>query len=156
MASEAAHAAGRKVALTLSDSFCVERHKADFRKLVESGVDILFANEEEIISLFDVGSFDEAVETVRGACEIAALTRSAKGSVVVTADETIEVAAHPVAQVVDSTGAGDLYAAGFLYGWSQDMDLADCGRLGSMAAAAVIGHTGARPGLSLDQLLRGF
>jgi len=156
VASEAAHAAGRKVALTLSDSFCVERHKADFRKLVDSGVDILFANEEEITSLFDAASFDEAVETVRGACEIAALTRSEKGSVVVTADQTIEVAAHPVAQVVDSTGAGDLYAAGFLYGWSQDMDLADCGRLGSMAAAAVIGHTGARPGLSLDQLLRGF
>jgi sugar/nucleoside kinase (ribokinase family) len=156
VASEAAHAAGRKVALSLSDSFCVERHKADFRKLVESGVDILFANEEEIVSLFDAASFDDAVEAVRGACEIAALTRSEKGSVVVTADQTIEVAAHPVPEVVDSTGAGDLYAAGFLYGWSQDMTLADCGRLGSMAAAAVIGHTGARPGLSLDQLLRGF
>ena len=156
VASEAAHAAGRKVSLTLSDSFCVERHKADFRRLVESGVDILFANEEEIIGLFDAGSFDEAVETVRGACEIAALTRSAKGSVIVTADETVEVDAHPVDPVVDTTGAGDLYASGFLYGWTQDMSLADCGRLGSMAAAAVIGHTGARPGLSLDQLLRGF
>ena len=120
------------------------------------GVDILFANEEEIISLFDVASFDDAVEAVRGACEIAALTRGEKGSVVVTADEIDRGRAHPVVQVVDSTGAGDLYAAGFLYGWSQDMVLADCGRLGSMAAAAVIGHTGARPGLSLDQLLRGF
>ena len=155
-AAAAAHEAGRKVSLTLSDSFCVDRHRDDFLTLVAEGVDILFANEEEIISLFDAASFDDAVETVRGACEIAALTRSEKGSVVVTADQTIEVAAHPVPQVVDSTGAGDLYAAGFLYGWSQDMTLADCGRLGSMAAAAVIGHTGARPGLSLDQLLRGF
>ena len=155
-AAAIAHAAGRKVSLTLSDPFCVGRHRKAFLDLVEHHVDILFANEEEITSLFDAASFDEAVETVRGACEIAALTRSEKGSVVVTADQTIEVAAHPVAQVVDSTGAGDLYAAGFLYGWSQDMDLADCGRLGSMAAAAVIGHTGARPGLSLDQLLRGF
>lgn len=156
VASEAAHAAGRKVSLSLSDSFCVERHKADFRKLVESGVDILFANEAEITELFDTGSFDEALETVRGACEIAALTRSAKGSVIVTADDIVEVDAHPIDRVVDTTGAGDLYAAGFLYGWSQAMRLADCGRLGSMAASAVIGHTGARPGLSLDQLLRGF
>jgi sugar/nucleoside kinase (ribokinase family) len=150
-AAEAAHSAGRKVSLTLSDSFCVERHRADFLELVSGGVDILFANEEEIIRLYEVDTFEAALEAVRGHCEIAALTRSAKGSVVVTADERIEVAPHPVARVVDTTGAGDLYAAGFLYGWSHDRPLDECGRLGSIAASAVIGHIGPRPGMNLAQ-----
>ncbi|MCU1353164.1 MAG: putative carbohydrate kinase [Acidimicrobiales bacterium] len=155
-AAAAAHAAGRKVSLSLSDGFCVERHRDDFRTLVDEGVDILFANEDEITRLYGVESFEEAVDAVRGSCEIAALTRGAHGSVVVTAEDEIGVEAHPVPALVDTTGAGDLYASGFLYGLTQGKSLADCGRLGSMAAAAVIGHTGARPGLSLDQLLRGF
>lgn len=150
-AAAAAHEAGRKVSLTLSDSFCVDRHRDDFLTLVAEGVDILFANEEEIMKLYGVDSFDEGVAAVRGVCDIAAVTCGRDGSVVVTADEIIHVEAHQVPKRVDTTGAGDLYAAGFLYGWSQDRPLAECGRLGSIAAAAVIGHIGPRPGMSLAQ-----
>ena len=153
VATETAHAAGRKVSLTLSDSFCVDRHRADFLELVHEGVDILFGNSDEITSLFECETFEEAIDQVRGHCEIAALTRSAKGSVVVTADDEWEVPAHPVEKVVDTTAAGDLYAAGFLFGWANDMALDRCGQLGSIAASAVLGHTGARPGLSLAQLM---
>ncbi|MCB1039337.1 MAG: adenosine kinase [Acidimicrobiales bacterium] len=150
-AASAAHEAGRKVSLTLSDSFCVDRHRDDFLALVEHGVDILFANEEEITMLYGVDTFDEGVEAVRGQCELAAVTRGEKGSVIVTADERIEIPAHPVPKLVDTTGAGDLYAAGFLFGWSQGRSLPECGRLGSIAASAVIGHIGPRPGMSLAQ-----
>jgi sugar/nucleoside kinase (ribokinase family) len=153
LAASTAHAAGRRVALTLSDSFCVDRHRDDFMALVQEGADLLFANEAEITSLFQVDSFDAAVDAVRGACEIACLTRGAQGSVIVTADERFDVPAHPIEKVVDTTAAGDLYAAGVLYGFTQGMPLDRCGRLGSVAAAAVIGHMGARPGLSLAQLL---
>ncbi len=152
VAAATAHSAGRKVSLTLSDSFCVDRHRADFLALVEGGVDILFANEEEIMKLYGVGSFDEGVAAVRGMCDIAAVTRGKQGSVVVTADEFVEVEAHQVPKRVDTTGAGDLYAAGFLYGLTQGRSLHDAGRLGSIAAAAVIGHIGPRPGLSLAQM----
>ena len=153
VATEAAHAAGRKVSLSLSDSFCVDRHRADFLQLVAEGVDILFANEAEITALYEVDSFDAAGEKVRGHCEIACLTRGSQGSVIVTADAAHEVPAHPVERVVDTTAAGDLYAAGFLYGYTQGMAHDRAGRLGSIAASAVIGHTGARPGMSLGQLL---
>lgn len=151
VAAETAHAAGRKVSLTLSDSFCVERHRDDFLDLVAGGVDILFANETEITKLYGVDTFEEGVAAVRGHCEIAAVTRSERGSVVVTADDRVEVAPHPVPRVVDTTGAGDLYAAGFLYGWSHGRPLGECGSLGSIAASAVIGHIGPRPGMSLAQ-----
>ncbi len=137
--------AGGKVSLTLSDTFCVERHRADFVELVENRVDILFANEDEIKSLYQEEDFERALERVRGVCEIAALTLSGQGSVIVTADETIHVAAEPLARLVDSTGAGDLYAAGFLHGLTQGEELATCGRLGSIAAAEVLQHMGARP-----------
>ena len=150
-AAAAAHDAGRKVSLTLSDSFCVDRHRDDFLALVEHGVDILFANEEEIMKLYGVDSFEEGVEAVRGVCDIAAVTRGRHGSVVVTKTDAIEIDAHQVPKRVDTTGAGDLYAAGFLYGWSQGRPLHECGRLGSIAAAAVIGHIGPRPGMSLAQ-----
>ncbi len=153
VAAEAAHAAGRTVALSLSDGFCVDRHRADFLALVAGGTDILFANTDEITSLYQVATFEEAVELVRGHCRIACLTRSEKGSVILAGDDEWEIAAHPVETVVDTTGAGDLYAAGFLYGWTHDQPLDRCGRLGSIAASAVLGHTGARPGLSLAQLL---
>jgi sugar/nucleoside kinase (ribokinase family) len=146
--------AGRKTALTLSDAFCVDRHRDDFRKLVHHGVDILFANEKEITALFEVNSFAEAVTAVRGACEIAVLTRSAQGSVIVTSKATIDIRPEEVAQVVDVTGAGDLYAAGFLYGLTRSLSLADCGRLGSLAAAEVISHIGARPEKPLRELAR--
>ena len=147
-----AHAAGRKVALTLSDPFCVDRHRAAFLDLVEHHVDILFANEAEICSLYQVRDFDAAAARVRGPCEIAALTRSEHGSVVVAGDRTHVIKAHPVEAVVDTTGAGDLYAAGFMVGLSRGFSLATCGRLGALAAAEVISHVGARPQRSLAEL----
>lgn len=153
-AVEIARRAGRKVSLTLSDPFCVERHRADFRDLVEKHVDILFANEHEIMSLYQVSSFDEAIKAVSNHCEIAALTRSAKGSTVVSGGKTVDVAASPVTHPVDSTGAGDQYAAGFLYGYTQGRDLATCGRLGSLAAAEVISHVGPRPAMNYAEFLK--
>lgn len=152
LAADSAHAAGREVALTLSDSFCVDRHREAFRDLVEHHVDVVFANEHEICSLYEVDRFDDAVPHVRAAGTYAALTRSEKGSVVVSAEGEVEVSADPVDRVVDTTGAGDLYAAGFLFGRSRDLDDATCARLGSIAAAEVISHVGARPERSLSEL----
>ncbi len=151
-AAAIARKAGRQVALTLSDAFCVDRHRDDFRRLVREGVDILFANEKEITALYEVNSFEEAAAAVRGETGVAVLTRSADGSVIVTAQETVEVAAEPVTDVADVTGAGDLYAAGFLYGVTHGLPLAACGRLGSLAAAEVISHIGARPETPLKAL----
>lgn len=152
-AARVAHAAGRRVALTLSDRFCVERHRADFMALVDDEVDILFANEAEICALYEVDAFDDALQRVNHHCEVAALTRSAKGSVVVSGDEVHVVDAAPLAgSVVDTTGAGDLYAAGFLFGFTHGYDLGSCARLGSVAAAEVISHLGARPESSLAAL----
>jgi sugar/nucleoside kinase (ribokinase family) len=151
-ASRVAHDAGRLVALTLSDTFCVERHRDAWRDLVADQVDILFANEHEALALYEVDTFDEALAAARADVHVAALTRGPAGSVVVRDDELVEVDPHPV-EVVDTTGAGDLYAAGFLFGFTHDRPLAECGRLGSIAASAVLGHTGARPGVSLGQLI---
>lgn len=151
-AAAAARGAGRLVALTLSDPFCVERHRAEFRALVEREIDVLFANEVEICSLYEVDDFDDALQQVRRHCQIAALTRSEKGSMVVAGDELHVVDAHPVDRVVDTTGAGDQYAAGFLHGLTRGYDLAISGRLGSLAAAEVVSHFGARPAVSLAQL----
>ncbi len=152
LAAEIAKAAGRKVALTLSDSFCVDRHRRDFQDLVEGHIDILFANEAEITSLYEVDSFDDALQAVRGKCDLVALTRSEAGSVVLNNGEVHIIDAAPVDKVVDTTGAGDLYAAGFLYGLTHGGDLGACGRLGSLAAAEVISHFGARPETSLKSL----
>ena len=154
-AAELAHAAGRKVALRLSDPFCVGRHRAAFQHLVAGHIDILFANEAEITSLFEVDDFTAAAELVRGQCDIAALTRSEKGSVIVTADEMVEAPAEPVDRVVDTTGAGDLYAAGVLFGLTRGYELAACGRIGSIAAAEIISHYGARPETRLAELIDG-
>ncbi|UDY37718.1 adenosine kinase [Dermatobacter hominis] len=152
-AARIAHDAGRTVSITLSDSFCVERHRDAFLDLVEHHVDLLFANEAEITTLYQ-SDFDSAVEGVRRHGAVAALTRSEKGSVIVTEDALVEVPAHPVEQLVDTTGAGDLYASGFLYGFSHKMDLATCGALGSLAAAEVISHMGPRPETDLSVLAR--
>ncbi len=154
-AAATAHTAGRKVALTLSDGFCVDRHRDDFRHLVSREVDILFANETEILSLYEVDTFEEAAAKVREDCQIAALTRSEKGSEIITKDEVVKVAAEPVAKVVDTTGAGDLYAAGFLFGFANGKPMAECGRYGSIAAGEVISHYGARPETSLKDLVAG-
>lgn len=149
-----AHDAGRQVALTLSDPFCVDRHRAEFLELVEHDIDILFANEIEICSLYQVDEFDDALQHVRHHCDVAALTRSEKGSVIVSGDEVHVIDVAPAAAVVDTTGAGDLYAAGVLYGLTHGLDLATCGRLGSLASAEVIAHLGARPEASLAKLAR--
>lgn len=151
-AAELAHAAGRKVSLTLSDAFCVERYRAEFRALIEGHIDILFANEAEITALYETRDFDAVVAALRGQCEIAALTRSEKGSVILAGNAAHHVAAAKVERLVDTTGAGDLYASGFLFGLTHGRDLSTCGRLGSLAAAEVIGHFGARPETSLRQL----
>ncbi len=136
---------GVKVSLTLSDAFCVGRFRDEFLELAEKYVDILFANESEILSLYQTDDFDAALQQVRQHCEIAALTRSEKGSVVVSGDEVHVIDAVKGVKVVDTTGAGDAYAAGFLYGYTQGYDLATCGRLGGAMAAHVIGHYGGRP-----------
>ncbi len=151
-ASDIAHQAGRKVALTLSDLFCVERHREDWLPLVRDRVDILFANDAEAMALWQCDDIPTAVERARENVEIACITCGPEGSIVVNGDDTHKVPAEPV-QLVDTTGAGDLYAAGFLYGYTQDRPLPECGRLGSVAASAVLGHMGARPGLSLAQLI---
>lgn len=140
-----AQQSGVKVSLTLSDAFCVARFRDEFLELTEKYVDILFANESEILSLFQVSDFEAALQQVRKHCEIAALTRSEKGSVVVNRDEVHVVDAVKGVNVVDTTGAGDAYAAGFLYGYTHGYDLATCGRLGGAMAAHVISHYGGRP-----------
>jgi sugar/nucleoside kinase (ribokinase family) len=152
-AAGVAHEHGRKVSLTLSDSFCVDRHRDDFVALVHDDVDILFGNEDELCSLYERDDLDSAIATVRGECEVAAITAGKDGSYVVTADDVIAAPAERVARVLDTTGAGDLYAAGFLYGYSQDLSLTDCARLGSIAAAEVISHIGPRPLVPLRTLL---
>jgi sugar/nucleoside kinase (ribokinase family) len=152
-AAAIAHGADRRVALTLSDPFCVERHREEFLELIERDVDILFANENEITMLYEVDTFDEALHRVRGHCAVAALTRGAHGSVIVAGDDVHVIDAHPV-DVIDTTGAGDLYAAGFLYGLTHGYELATCGRLASLGAAEVISHLGARPAEVLAELAR--
>jgi sugar/nucleoside kinase (ribokinase family) len=155
-AAEIAHAAKRKVALTLSDTFCVERHRDSFRQLVAGQVDILFSNEAEILSLYQQSDLGAALEAARAACPIVIVTRSEHGSLIAAKGETIEVKAAPVSKVVDTTGAGDQYAAGFLFGYARGHTLAECGALASLAAAEVISHMGPRPetnlrGLALKQ-----
>jgi sugar/nucleoside kinase (ribokinase family) len=153
-AADIAGKAGRPVALTLSDPFCVDRHRAEFLQLVKKSVDILFANEAEVTSLYQTSSFDMAAQRARADIKFAALTRSEKGSVILAGGEAIEVPAAPVAQVVDTTGAGDLYAAGFLFGVARGLPMATAGKLGSLAAAEVISHVGARPQVPLTELAR--
>jgi sugar/nucleoside kinase (ribokinase family) len=153
-AASLAHAAGKRVALTLSDPFCVDRHRDDFRKLIAHHVDILFANEAEITSLYRVADFDSALQIVRDNCEVAVLTRSEKGAVIVASDEIHVIDAEPVARVVDTTGAGDLFAAGFLFGVTHELGLAAAGRIGAVCAGEVISHFGARPAISLAALVQ--
>ncbi len=152
-AAAIAHAAGRKVALSLSDPFCVARHREAFRDLVDGHVDILFANEAEICSLYETADFAAAAAAVCGHVAIAALTRSAAGSVILADGAEHRIVAAPVARVVDTTGAGDLYASGFLYGLTRDRPLPTCGEIGSLCAAEIISHVGARPETALSRLV---
>jgi len=153
-AARLAKDSGAKVALSLSDPFCVDRHRDDFRALVKDGADIVFANEKEITSLYETNTFLEAADAALQDCEMAVLTRSEAGSLIVSSGETTEIPADPVSQVIDATGAGDLYAAGFLYGLSRRFPLETCGRLGSLAAAEAISHIGARPETNLVELAK--
>jgi sugar/nucleoside kinase (ribokinase family) len=154
-AAKIAKAAGTEVALSLSDAFCVDRHRAEFLKFVREDVDILFANEGEVMSLYEAKDFDTAAAKVRKDVKLAALTRSGKGSVLLLDGEpATNVAAVPGVKVVDTTGAGDLYAAGVLFGLTQGKDLAACGMLGSLAAGEVISHLGARPEKNLRALAK--
>jgi sugar/nucleoside kinase (ribokinase family) len=147
-----AHGAGRQIALSLSDAFVVERHRQALLAFIDTQVDILLANESEITALFGTADADAAIRSVRGRVALAAVTRGAEGSVVVTAEAIHTIAAEPVDRVVDTTGAGDQYAAGLLFGLAEGRSLPDCGRLGSLAAAEVIGHYGPRPEVSLRAL----
>lgn len=143
----------RQTALTLSDSFCVDRHRESFLSLIRDGVDILFANEAEIVSLYQTPNLQQAMDAVARDCELAAITRSEKGSVIVAGSSVTEVPAQPVAQVVDTTGAGDLYASGFLFGHARNKPVAECARLGHVAAAEIISQIGARPQVELKTLV---
>ena len=146
------HAAGREVSMTLSDSFCVDRYRDEFLDLMRSGtVDIVFANESELKALYQTSSFEAGLDAIRKDCRLAAVTRSERGSVIVRGDETVQVDAIEIAELVDTTGAGDLYAAGFLHGYTTGRTLADCGRLGSLAAGLVIQQIGPRPRQNLRQ-----
>jgi sugar/nucleoside kinase (ribokinase family) len=152
-ASRIAHAAGNKVALSLSDAFCVDRYRDEFLGLIRDGsIDILFANESEVHSLYQTSDFESAVAQLRQEHILAAVTRADKGSLIVSRETTLAVNAFPVARVVDTTGAGDLFAAGFLAGLTKGQDLADCARLGALAAGEVIQHFGARPQTDLRAL----
>jgi sugar/nucleoside kinase (ribokinase family) len=151
-AIDLAHASDASVALTMSDPFCVQNHRDEFLELVHNDLEMLFANEEEIMSLFGVVTFDDAVEAVKETGVLAVLTRGAAGSVVVTASGPLEVPAAPVDRVVDTTGAGDLFAAGFLYGITNGLSPEESARLGSVCAAEVISHVGARPQADLRSL----
>jgi sugar/nucleoside kinase (ribokinase family) len=153
-ALDTAKKANRKVALSLSDGFCVDRHRTEFLALIRSGIDILFANESEIESLYQTESFDFAAKTASEDVQLAALTRGENGSVIFTEGQSIEIAREQIPELVDTTGAGDLYAAGFLFGYSKGYELAICGQLASLAAAEVISHIGARPEVSLGDLAR--
>ncbi len=152
-AATVAHAAGRKVALTLSDSFCVGRYRAEFLELITSRtVDLVFANESELLALYETSDFDTALAQLRKDAALAAVTRSEKGCVVASSTEVVAVPAFPVDKLVDTTGAGDLFAAGFLFGLARGASYRSCGELGGLAANEVIQHLGARPETSLKSL----
>lgn len=152
-AAEVIRESGGQVALSLSDAFCVDRHRQSFQELVAGHVDILFANEMEITSLYEANTFEEAVDQVRGSARVAALTRSAEGSLVLSGDQSVPIAPYKLGDLVDTTGAGDLYAAGFLYGYTRGQSLERCGRLGSLCAGKVVTQLGPRPQGSLAELV---
>ncbi|NRG16547.1 adenosine kinase [Rhizobiales bacterium] len=153
-ASEIAHKAGRRVSLTLSDSFCVDRYRSEFISLMRDGiVDLLFANEHELKALYETADLDTAIAAVREDCTLTALTVGERGAMAISREETVHVPAAKVDDVVDLTGAGDLFAAGFMFGLSRDLGLTACAEIGCLCAAEVIGHVGARPEKSLSDLV---
>ncbi|MEC8215228.1 MAG: adenosine kinase [Cyanobacteriota bacterium] len=151
-AAEACRDSGGQVALSLSDGFCVDRHRESFLDLVNGHVDVLFANDVEIMSLYETDDFDTAVQQVSGCCRVAALTRGAKGSVVLSGDQRWDIGIVSLGDLLDTTGAGDLYAGGFLHGYTQGESLERCGELGALCAGQIVTQLGARPQVSLKQL----
>ena len=154
LAARIARGAGRQTSITLSDSFCVERHRESFLDLIRNDIDIVFANEAETKSLYQTQNFDGAMKAIAKDCPVAVLTRSEKGCIVLRGEEVHAIPAHPVSKVVDVTGAGDLFAAGFLRGFTSGRTLPEAARLGSVAAAEVISHVGARPEINLGAHVR--
>jgi len=152
-AARLAHEAGRQVSLTLSDAFCVDRHREAFKNLVLHHIDILFANDVEIMSLYETDDLEQAIERASSECAVIAVTRGEKGSIIVNAGQRFETQAEAVTNVVDTTGAGDAYEAGFLYGFTEGMSMKECGRIASVAAAEVISHMGPRPETALATLI---
>jgi sugar/nucleoside kinase (ribokinase family) len=152
-AAKTVRAAGRQLALTLSDVFCVERHRAEFLALIQSHVDIVFANQNELLALYETKDLRSAIESIRTHCKIAVTTRSAEGAIVTCGKDTVLVPAVPVAKPVDTTGAGDLFAAGFLYGLTHGKSLAEAGHIGAIAASEIISHYGPRPQRMLKELI---
>ncbi len=152
-AAKLANEAERRVALSLSDSFCVDRHRSEFRSLIKNHIDIVFANEEEIISLYNSKNLEDAIVAIRTSCDLAVITRGARGSIVVRTSEIIHINAEPVQSVIDTTGAGDAYAAGFLHGLVNHFDFQKSARIGSICASEVITHYGARPETPLLKLI---
>ncbi len=153
-AAEVCKSSGGKVALSLSDSFCVDRHRQSFLDLVNNHIDILFANEEEIISLYQVKEFEKAAIQVRNQCELIALTRGSKGSLVLSGEERFEIKPYKFGSIIDTTGAGDLYAAGFLHGYTTGQDLLRCGQIGSICAGQIVTQLGPRSRVSLKELVK--
>ena len=151
-AMAATKGAGGRVSLTLSDGFCVDRHRDEFLGLLDEYVDVLFANEAEICSLYETDDVERAVKSVSGQCAVTAVTMGAAGSIVATPERRVEVPAWTTGAVLDTTGAGDQYAAGFLHGYARGLDLERCARLGSLAAGEVISHVGPRPATPLHAL----
>ncbi|MBB6488082.1 adenosine kinase [Rhizobium lusitanum] len=152
-----AHAHGREMSMTLSDSFCVGRYRAEFLDLMRSGtVDIVFANSDEALSLYETDDFEKALTLIAADCKIAAVTTGKDGAVIVRGNERYVVDAHPIEERVDTTGAGDLFAAGFLFGYTQGRSLEDCAKLGNLAAATVIEQIGPRPMQSLSEKAKTF
>ena len=154
-AAELAHKYDRKASLTLSDAFCVNRHRDSFFKLISDGVDILFCNEDEINSLFNSTDSEESFKKCRDLCEIVVVTRGEKGAVAVCGKDRYEVPAAPIDRVIDTTGAGDAFAAGFLTGLTRQKNVPDCLQMGALAAAEIISHYGARPETSINELIDG-
>ncbi|WP_413743636.1 adenosine kinase [Synechococcus sp. MIT S9451] len=153
-AAETCRKGGGQVALSLSDGFCVDRHRDSFLELVNGHVDVLFANEDEITSLYGTDDFEAALAQVKGCCQVAALTRSEQGSVVLSGDQRWDIPAYSLGTLVDTTGAGDLYAGGFLHGYTQDLPLETCGNIGSICAGQVVTQLGPRSQVSLSELVQ--
>ncbi|MEM8833387.1 MAG: adenosine kinase [Pseudomonadota bacterium] len=151
-ASRAAHEGNRRVSLTLSDKFCVDRHRQSFLDLVSYHVDILFANEDELKALYEVDDLEAALDKVKNDCAISATTRSEKGSIIINSGKRTDIDAVPVKELVDTTGAGDAYAAGFLYAFTEGMNMKECGYYGSLAASHIIEQMGPRPSVRLSEL----